>query len=77
MVVERPDTPDFVGTIKKVFEHINTDPFLRSLKSGGTFYSTAFFVDGKRINTNSETWQFQLDDLLVGRIDELEVPLDE
>jgi hypothetical protein len=75
LYVEAPDSPDIEGTVKQVFNYIETDNFYRSLKSGGTYYTTAFFIDGKKINTQSEAWQYEFDRLLDGEIDELELPL--
>lgn len=75
LYVPAPTSPDFEGTIKQVFNYIQTDRFIRSLQSGGTIYSSAFFVNGQKIDTNSEAWQYELDRLIDGEIDSLVVPL--
>lgn len=74
LYVEKPTRPDFEGTLKQVFDYINNDPFYKSLQTG-TYHSTAFFVDGQRIDTNSEAWQYELVRLLSGEIDSLDIPL--
>jgi hypothetical protein len=44
LVVSSTTKPDFAGTIKQVAAAINGDRTLKSISSGGTYYSTAWFV---------------------------------
>lgn len=74
LYVPAPTRPDFEGTLKQVFNYINNDPFYKSLQHG-TYHSTAFFVDGQVIETNSDAWQYDLDRLMEGEIDSLDIPL--
>ena len=73
--VETPDKPDFVGTVKQVFANMHDDSFMKSLKGGGTYYALAFFINGYRIDTNSQEWEYSLDSLLSGEIDFIDMPV--
>jgi hypothetical protein len=69
--IETPSHPSVTGTIKQIGQEIDNDRTFRSIKSGGTFYNTAWFYDGKRIVA---TWEFgllkQVDDLPLPETDE-------
>ena len=39
-----PERPYWTGTLKTVGEQLSEDRYLNSLKSGGTYYSSAWFV---------------------------------
>ena len=47
--IETPSKPDYTGTLKQVQEAVDADRLLASFRSGGTFYNTAWFYDGRRI----------------------------
>lgn len=47
--IEQPVKPDYVGTLNQVAKAQATDRTFKSLRSGGTFTSTATFYDGKVI----------------------------
>jgi hypothetical protein len=47
--IKAPSKPDYQGTIRRVKIEIDGDRLLESLKSGGTFFNSAWFYDGKRI----------------------------
>ena len=74
MVPPKVSISDYVGTIKQVYKAIDSDPTYKSLQHG-TYYSTAFFIDGQRIDTNSNEWLYELDRLIEGEIDSLDLPL--
>lgn len=42
--IESPTKPYYIGTVKQVLDSINKDRTYASVKSGGTYYSTAWFV---------------------------------
>ena len=42
--IESTNMPDYVGTIKQVVNMIDIDKTFQSVKSGGTWYTTAWFV---------------------------------
>ena len=46
---EPPSRPDHTGTIRQVLDAIDRDREYASIKSGGTYYSEAWFYQGKRI----------------------------
>lgn len=50
------ERPDHVGTISQVMQSISSDRTLRSFDSGGTYYSSAWFVkvagEWHKINTS-------------------------
>jgi len=66
--IETPTRPDVTGTINQCRQYADTDRTFKSIKSGGTFYNTAWFYDGKRIVA---TWAYGLlrsvDDLPLDR----------
>jgi hypothetical protein len=47
--IPKPTQPDYTGTLKQVQAAIEADRTFASIKSGGTFYSTRWFYDGKAI----------------------------
>lgn len=47
--IETPDCPDITGTINQCMKYANENRTFKSIKSGGTFYNTAWFYDGKLI----------------------------
>ena len=53
--IEHPGSPDVTGSIKFCLAHKHADPAFQSL--GGTFYSTAWFFNLKRI---THTWMWGL-----------------
>lgn len=67
--IETPTRPQVTGTIKMIQAEIAGDPTFRSIKSGGAFYNTAWFYDGKRITA---TWSFGL----IKQADDLPLPDD-
>lgn len=73
--VPAPTQPEHTGTFASVTRKINNDRFYQSLKSGGTYYTTAWFVGNRRIDTNSEAWQYEIESLVNGEIDQLTLPL--
>lgn len=42
--IESPTEPYYIGTVKQVLDSIEKDRTFASIKSGGTYYSTAWFV---------------------------------
>ena len=47
--IERPEHPMYTGTIRQLLAVRAADRTFQSLFSGGTFYTTAWFYDGRRI----------------------------
>jgi len=66
--ITRPSKPDYEGTVRQVLNCISSDRTWNANRSA--FSSAQFFLDGKPIYFISE---FDLDDLLDGRTDEIEV----
>jgi hypothetical protein len=63
LYVPQPDKPDYVGTVKQIYEEMHNDRTLQSIKSGGTYWNYAWFYKGKRITDmlQSDGW-YQFDD---------------
>lgn len=55
--IETPAVPEIAGKLDQIRRYINTDRTFKSIRSGGTFYNTAWFYDGLRIVA---TWSFCL-----------------
>lgn len=52
--IPSPVAPDYTGTIRQVLGAIEQDRTYHSLLSGGTYLSTAWFYDGKRVVNREE-----------------------
>lgn len=60
-----PTKPDHTGTLRQVREAIENDRTFASFRSGGTFYSTRWFYDGKVIaGVSGATWGDSFSDWL-------------
>jgi hypothetical protein len=42
--IERPEKPDYEGTYNQVWNQIESDKTLAAIKSGGSYYSSSWFV---------------------------------
>ena len=55
LYVPPPIHPTYVGTISHIFNEMEADKTFASIKSGGTYFSTAWFYRNQRIRFMDET----------------------